>query len=79
MFSGTRKTIYLAGYSCYQESSRNTERTLYKTLSWYPFYEERKPVRSDKTFKLIIMKTYLYNLYSKTGVYRGIHYFSYFC
>ena len=36
---------------------------------------------------LCITKTYLYNfgplkphfLYSKSGVYRGIHYFSYFC
>ena len=26
-----------------------------------------------------IKKTRLYNVYSKTGVYRGIHDFSYFC
>ena len=43
--------------------------------------------RPERTYYVNITKTYLYNfdpfkphfLYSKTGVYKGIYYFSYFC
>ena len=82
------------GYLRIQSFFVRTTRTLIRLPECCSLFTVHVPVQSSwkgsKSFprvKDVITKTCLYNfgplkpyfLYSKTGVYKGIHYFSYFC